>query len=239
MLSGQMASISSHLAEFTAGLSLGAIPAAVSQRAKHLILDAIGCGFAARKEEFAGRIAASVARLAGEGPRRVIGMKHRLPLRDAALLNGALMHGLDYDDTHAAGVIHLTVSTFPAALATAAHAGASGKDLLVAYIAGVETGARIASVVKGGLHQVGFHPTGVVGAFASSLVAPARKASRSRWPAETSSSSKTARGPSASIRDGRRPAASPPPRSPPTTSPRRQRPTRAATASIAPTCRPT
>ena len=166
-----MPSISSHLAEFTAGLSLGAVPAAVSQRAKHLILDAIGCGFAARKEEFAGRIAAAVARLAGDGPRRVIGMKHRLPLRDAALLNGALMHGLDYDDTHAAGVIHLTVSVLPAALATAAHAGASGKDLLVAYIAGVETGARIASVVKGGLHLVGFHPTGVVGAFASSLAA--------------------------------------------------------------------
>lgn len=166
-----MATISSRLADFTAGLSLTSVPASVSQRAKHLILDAIGCGFAARKEEFATRIAASVARLAGEGPRRVIGMKHRLPLRDAALLNGALMHGLDYDDTHAAGVIHLTVSTFPAALATAAHLGASGKDLLVAYIAGVESGARIASVVKGGLHKVGFHPTGVVGAFASSLVA--------------------------------------------------------------------
>jgi 2-methylcitrate dehydratase PrpD len=166
-----MATISSRLADFTAGLSLGGIPAAVSQRAKHLMLDAIGCGFAACKEEFAGRIANSVARLAGEGPRQVIGTRLRLPLRDAALANGALMHGLDYDDTHAAGVIHLTVSTFPAALATAAHLGVSGKDLLVAYVAGVESGARIASVVKGGLHKVGFHPTGVVGAFASSLAA--------------------------------------------------------------------
>jgi 2-methylcitrate dehydratase PrpD len=82
-----------------------------------------------------------------------------------------LMHGLDYDDTHAAGVIHLTVSTFPAALATGAHGGASGTELLAAYIAGVETGARIAAVVKSGFHQVGFHPTGVVGAFASALVA--------------------------------------------------------------------
>jgi 2-methylcitrate dehydratase PrpD len=164
-----MATISSRLAEFTSGLNTA--PAAVSQRAKHLMLDAIGCGFAARKEEFAGKIAGSVARLAGEGPRRVIGMRHRLPLRDAALVNGAVMHGLDYDDTHAAGVIHLTVSVLPASLATAAHVGASGKDLLLAYIAGVEAGARLASVVKGGLHKVGFHPTGVIGAFASSLAA--------------------------------------------------------------------
>jgi len=166
-----MAAISEHLADFTAGLSLDAVPAPVALRAKHLILDAIGCGFAARKEEFAGRIAASVAKLAGEGPRRVLGLAYRLPLRDAAVVNGALMHGLDYDDTHAAGVIHLTVSAFPAALGTAAHVGASGAELLEAYIAGVETGARIAAVVKSGFHQVGFHPTGVVGAFASTLVA--------------------------------------------------------------------
>jgi 2-methylcitrate dehydratase PrpD len=166
-----MTFISERLADFTTRLSLAEVPGAVVLRAKHLILDAIGCGFAARKEEFAGRIAASVAKLAGEGPRRTLGMAYRLPLRDAAVVNGALMHGLDYDDTHAAGVIHLTVSTFPAALGTAAQSGASGAELLAAYIVGVETGARIAAVVKSGFHQVGFHPTGVVGAFASALVA--------------------------------------------------------------------
>ena len=47
----------------------------------------------------------------------------------------------------------------------------SGAELLAAYIGGVEAGARIAAAVKSGLHQVGFHPTGVVGAFAASLVA--------------------------------------------------------------------
>ena len=165
------AAISEKLAAFTAGLSLSGVPEKVKLRAKHLMLDAIGCAFAAREEPFAARIAASVARLAGAGPRGVIGMRHRLPLRDAALVNGMLMHGLDYDDTHAAGVVHLTVSTFPAALAAGAHTGASGAALLTAYIAGVEAGARLAAVAKGGFHQVGFHPTGVIGAFASSLVA--------------------------------------------------------------------
>ena len=163
--------ISERLADFSLGLSLDAVPANVALRAKHLILDAIGCAFAARREEFAGRTVASIARLAGPGARGVIGMPQRLPLRDAALANGVLLHGLDYDDTHAAGVLHLTVSTFPAALGMAAHLGVSGRDLLVAYVAGVEAGARIASVVKGGFHQVGFHPTGLVGAFASTLVA--------------------------------------------------------------------
>lgn len=167
----QTAAISAHLGRFAAELTLAAVPAAVVLRAKHLMLDAIGCALAAREEDFARRISASIARLAGAGPRGVVGLDLRLPLRDAALVNGMLMHGLDYDDTHAAGVAHLTVSTLPAALAVAAERGASGADLLLAYIAGVEAGARLASVVKGAFHQIGFHPTGLIGAFACALVA--------------------------------------------------------------------
>jgi 2-methylcitrate dehydratase PrpD len=163
--------ISERLADFTLGLSLDAVPVSVVLRAKHLVLDAIGCAFAARREEFAGRMVGSIVRLAGPGQRGVIGSDKRLPLRDAALANGVLLHGLDYDDTHAGGIIHLTVGTFPAALGTAAEIGASGAALLSAYIAGVEVGARIATVVKGGFHKVGFHPTGLVGAFAAAVAA--------------------------------------------------------------------
>ena len=82
-----------------------------------------------------------------------------------------LAHGLDYDDTHMAGVVHLTVSVLPAVLSLAAQRKATGAQMLLAYIAGVEAGARIASVVKGGLHTQGFHPTGVVGAFACAVAA--------------------------------------------------------------------
>lgn len=164
-------SLSQRLAEFAAGLTGDAVPERVARRAKHLILDAIGCALAARREPFAERIVRSVARLAGPGRRGVIGMGLRLPLRDAALANGALLHGLDYDDTHPAGVIHLTVSTLPAALGIAAEHAASGAELLAAYVAGVEAGARLASVAKGAFHQVGFHPTGLIGAFAATLVA--------------------------------------------------------------------
>jgi 2-methylcitrate dehydratase PrpD len=163
--------ISTQLADFTAGLQLADVPASVRQRACYLMLDAIGCALAAREEDFAKRISASIARLAGSGTRGVVGLDLRLPQRDAAMVNGMLMHGLDYDDTHAAGVSHLTVSTLPAALACGAQHGASGAQLLVAYIAGMEAGARLASVVKGAFHQIGFHPTGLIGTFACALVA--------------------------------------------------------------------
>jgi 2-methylcitrate dehydratase PrpD len=163
--------ISLELAKFTHDLSLEKIPLETQIRAKYLMLDAIGCGIAAKNEAFAIRLTQSILRLAGPGNRIIIGQAIRLPLRDSALLNGALMHGLDYDDTHAAGVAHLSVSTLPTALAIACDNHASGSQFLLSYIAGVETGARLASVVKGGFHQVGFHPTGLIGAFACALVA--------------------------------------------------------------------
>lgn len=160
------------LAEFAQGLQLAAVPAATQQRALHLMLDAVGCAMAARQEAFALKLATAIGSLADTaGPRGVIGFSRRLPLRDAIWLNGVLMHGLDYDDTHMAGVVHLTVGVLPAVLSLAAERRASGAQMLLAYIAGVEAGARLASVVKGGLHTQGFHPTGVIGAFASAVAA--------------------------------------------------------------------
>jgi len=163
------ATVAARLAGFAAGLSFDSIPQAVRTRAKHLILDAVGCALAARRFYFAAPSLAALAELGGSGPHAVIGQGLKLPLRDAVLANGILAHGLDYDDTHTEGVVHLTVGVFPAVLALSSHLKRSGKDALCAYIAGVEAGARLGSVARGGFHQVGFHPTGVIGAFAAAI----------------------------------------------------------------------
>lgn len=163
--------ISERLGDFAATLPWSAIPRAVRERAKFLILDAVGCALAAKRFEFARRSVDAIAELAGAGDSVVIGHAVRLPLRDAVLANGLLAHGLDYDDTHSEGIVHLTVSAFPTALGVAARLGASGCDLLSAYVVALEAGARLGAVAKGGFHQVGFHPTGLIGAFACALAA--------------------------------------------------------------------
>ena len=164
--------ISEALAAFAAKVSRERVPPQVRRRARHLILDAAGCAAAARRFDFAAPSLAAIAELGGGGRRAVIGERAlRLPLRDAVLANGLLAHGLDYDDTHTEGIVHLTASVFPTALGVAAELGASGAELLAAYIAGVEAGARLASVARGAFHEAGFHPTGVVGAFACAIAA--------------------------------------------------------------------
>ena len=166
------ATIADTLAGFVAALQPQDIPPAVLERARHLALDAVGIAHASTHYDFAHRSLSAAQELSGRsGDTPVIGLAARLAPRDAMLMNGLLIHGLDFDDTHAAGVIHATASTFPCALGSAALAGRDGEALLVAYVAGMEVGARLVSAAKGGFHQVGFHPTGLIGTFACALVA--------------------------------------------------------------------
>src|SRR5215472_4528819 len=162
--------LSEELAGFALALSYDRIPAAVRERAKHLMLDSVGIALASSKYPFAAVSLAAMAEL-GTGSAPVIGIGRRLSLRDAVLINGILIHGLDFDDTHSRGIIHATSSSFPCALALADRDDQSGKALLAAYVAAMEVATRLGSVAKGGFHQVGFHPTGLVGAFGCTLAA--------------------------------------------------------------------
>ena len=170
------ANIASELGEFAAGLRYEDIPGRVRIRARHLILDAVGIALASHRFDFAGPSLKAIEMLGGAGAAKrndgeatVIGHPRRLPVRDAAMANGLLVHGLDYDDTHVPGIIHATASAFPCTLALGERLGASGEDVLAAYVVAVEAGARIGSVPRGGFHRQGFHPTGLVGAFGCAL----------------------------------------------------------------------
>jgi len=162
--------LSETLAGFVTRQGFDAIPPEVRHRAKLLMLDAIGIAFASGRFEFARRTLQALSALGG-GETPVIGMGAKLGLRDATLLNGILVHGLDYDDTYLPGSVHLTSSCVPTTLGLGAHTHASGRDLLAACVIGLETGARLGAAGNGGFLRAGFHATGVVGTFASTLAA--------------------------------------------------------------------
>lgn len=159
------------LAEFAANLKHDEIPDMVRVRAMHHMLDAAGIAQASTRYDFAHKTLAGLRALAGEGDVPVFGMTAALPFRDAATMNGFLCHGLDYDDTHIAGIVHPTASVLPAVLSAAAHVGATGHEMVTAFVIGIETAARIGMCAKSQFHQVGFHPTGMVGIFGCTLAA--------------------------------------------------------------------
>lgn len=164
-------SITATLASFATNTRSTDVPATVRERALHHMLDAAGIAVATTRYDHAHRVLTAMRGLCGEGTVPVFGFPARLSPRDAAIINGYLCHGLDFDDTHVAGIIHPTASILPAVLSAAALTGASGKAMVTAFVIGVETAARIASVGKSGFHQVGFHPTGLIGVFGCALAA--------------------------------------------------------------------
>ena len=168
--SGQT-SISQAIASFAAGLSFDAIPEKVRACAKHHILDVVGTALAATRFDFGQHALSGLLGIAEGGRSSVIGMGVKLPLRDAALLNGILAHGLDYDDTHPAAVVHPSCSAFPCALGVAEYIDATGRDLLMAYVLGVDVATRIGVAAKGLMHAQGFHTTGLAGHFGCAVAA--------------------------------------------------------------------
>lgn len=167
-------SVTTHLAGFCAGLSGAAIPADVQARAKALILDLFGNILRARHEAESTPALLAAARALGfaEGRFTVLGDSAGHTAAGAALLNGALAHSLDFDDTHAAGSLHPGAPVIPAAIAAAEMTGADGATTLAAIVAGYEVTCRLALALPAGAHyDRGFHPTATCGAFGAAAAA--------------------------------------------------------------------
>jgi 2-methylcitrate dehydratase PrpD len=162
--------LAGRVAEFAAALDPADVPDEVLERARHLVLDAVGLAYASTAYRFSG-VARDALATFGGGDHPVLGMPDRLSPRDAAVLNGVLVHGMDFDDTHIPAVTHVSAAALPAALSAATVAGASTRDMMLAYVLGVEVSARVGLGGAGGFHDVGFHPTAVAGAFGAAVAA--------------------------------------------------------------------
>ena len=171
MNAAETRSVSRQLADYVSEFSYQAIPPAVRERAKYLMLDAVGIAYASTRYPFAHHILSGIRSVAGSGASSLIGLSDKLPLRDAVLMNGALVHGLDYDDTHVGAIVHPTASALPCAMGVTESINAGGRELLAAYILGVETVVRVCGAAKGGFHHFGFHPTGIAAHFSCALQA--------------------------------------------------------------------
>lgn len=166
--------IAETFAEWATDLTLDAIPERVTRRARVIMLDTFGVGMAAESMPFARQATAAVTGLAGlaGGTSSGIGYPALLPLRDAVLLNGTLVHGLDFDDTYTRGQVHTSASAVPTALGLAEANGSTADDLILGYIVGAEVTGRVAAAAtSGAMIGAGFQPTGVAGAFGCAVLA--------------------------------------------------------------------
>ena len=168
---GEPATVGARLAAWTSGLRLADVPAPARRAALRHLLDGVGTALAARRAGVVDPAVAVARGLGGPAQAPVLGDRDAIGSAAAAFGTGALVHGLDFDDTHAGGLVHATAVVLPAAFAVGLERGATGAEVLAAAVAGYETVCRVAAASPHGFHARGLHATAIAGALSSAVVA--------------------------------------------------------------------
>ncbi|UKZ81430.1 hypothetical protein TrVFT333_009202 [Trichoderma virens FT-333] len=168
------------LSTWISTLTYNDIPEDLRIRAKYLILDGIACGLVGAHLPWSEKASQALLELElTEGSASVIGYERRINALNACLLNSSFIQGFELDDWHAGAPLHSNSIILPALLAAADHLSlkpntasssysGSGKDLIVAYIAGLEVGPRVGLALHGPhMLSMGWHSGAVFGPPAS------------------------------------------------------------------------
>jgi len=173
-------SLVERIAKWSHALNLHAVPDGAQKVAKRCIVDLVGVSIAGAEREQSRRIADYSSRAYAPGPATVFGGPARLSPVGAALVNGTVGHVLDFDDTSYTGIMHGSTVVFPAALAAAESAGADGRRLLEAFVAGTEVTYAVADLCGHGHYHKGWWSTATFGTIGAAAAA-ARALDLSKW----------------------------------------------------------
>ncbi|MEK3938054.1 MmgE/PrpD family protein [Bacillus pumilus] len=137
------------------------------EMARYGLLDVAAAALAAREDEGIQKLMALVEQEGGAAQIPVIGQGKKVSRQAAAMLNGYLIHALDYDDVHSDVRGHPSAVIIPALLSQLTDSKGYGDRFLAAYITGVEVMARLGESIGKAHYERGWHNTGTLGAIAA------------------------------------------------------------------------
>lgn len=160
------------LAEFATALRYEDIPAPAVAIAKACIVDTVGVVLFGSTLPWS-KIVADYVHHIGDGPSTVLGPAFRhASAPGAAFANGAFAHSFEFDNLRQPSTgVHPGATVLTGALAAAEEAKVSGKELITAFVAGLECMFRIAHAAKSTSEKLGFHAPGMTGVFGSAVAA--------------------------------------------------------------------
>src|SRR5882672_2984181 len=119
------------------------IPRDAVEKAKRTALDCLGATLAGVSDPVSQTITGYATKLGGPSQASLFGAGLKVSVADAALVNGCIAHALDYDDC-GVKIGHPSVLVLPAVLSLGEHLSVSGRDILTAYILGLEVEGKLA-----------------------------------------------------------------------------------------------
>ena len=164
--------ITKHIGEYVTGADIEDFPPDAIEAAKGAIMDCLACMLAGSQETLSDILCRYVAAENSTPAASVVSRGFRTTAANAALVNGAMAHALDYDDITQITKTHPTAVLLPVALAVTEEFGASGKDMLLGYMSGFEVACAVGEALSEAYYDdLGWHPTGPLGAVGSAAVA--------------------------------------------------------------------
>lgn len=163
--------ITREIAQFVAGMTFQQLPAEVVRESKRAILNYLGVALGASHHQAVRILAEAAEEMGGHPQASILGSSVKTSVLHAAMVNGAMSHILDYDDTHLDTVIHPTGPVLSAALPLAEWRRLSGEQLITGLAVGAEVELRIGSAVYPAHYEVGWHITGTAGTFGAAAAA--------------------------------------------------------------------
>ncbi len=136
------------------------IPPEVIENAKGRILDCIGVAYSGGVESI-GRVLKDFIREYGGGrpEATVVGANMKTDVMNASFANGILMDAIDYNDHFL--LSHPSVGVVPALLPMAEMVGATGKEIITAFVVGIEVYTKVNQAMTTEPWYKGFHATGI------------------------------------------------------------------------------
>ena len=160
------------IGQYLTGASFEDFPPDAVEAASGAIMDCLACMLAGSREDLADILCRYVAAESSAPVASVVGRGFRTSAANAALVNGAMAHALDYDDITQVTKTHPTAVLLPAALAVAEEAGANGRDMLLGYMTGFQVACAVGEALSEAYYDdLGWHPTGPLGAIGAAAAA--------------------------------------------------------------------
>lgn len=133
--------------------------------ARHALLDWLGVALGGSGAPLVDILIDDAVEEGGAGESRLIGRRERVSPANAALINGAASHALDFDDVHSRMGGHPSVTVLPAVLALAERRRSGGREVLEAFAIGYEVACQVGAMVGRSHDEAGWHATGTAGTF--------------------------------------------------------------------------
>ncbi len=167
------ATATGRLAGFLVGMRTERLPGDVGHQTRRLLLNAAAASVAGHDHPAIERLREWAIDGAAGGAARLLWHGDRTSGDRAALVNGAMLEVLDFNETHIEAFVHPTAPVWPAVQAAAELSGASLADALTAMALGIEVELAVATMLMAAHYERGFNPAvaaGAVGAAAGCSV---------------------------------------------------------------------